>query len=468
MRVSLVPLLCVVLCLAAGGCRRSPTGSTSSADSAGDRTSGVVVAIPGDVVVATDVPQEAVPVEASPAADVPAATVEADVTAQDTGEASDALPEAAAAEDALPPGPPDPSCPQPLPVEDYAALESRLGNLLLAPYGLDAWTEDMRGGLDLRVIPAGEGGVLIAALYGINRFAVWSAQLEQRGEWEAMQARYDAAVERLVRKEHRECLAAAPAGDPEGTCAYVLEDRGDSEPDTFLWEDLTPGKFSPPCCITDSLHAAIFSGRLDEAGKVDPASLRLEKTATVKDDCCNASSTAAFIVADLDYDGALELLLELGEDEHDGQPYVVQPFDILVLRTDLTVQHRFHDDGIVVNGGDEPPATVRDHWYRFEDRTGDDRPDLVIEAFDLGLDCRELSPEMHLSLPPVEGEDWDLLAEEELPTDCFGNEQHRPRPHPPSEYAPECVRQNIQAEVFAYDAVRDEWRAAGRRGLQPR
>jgi hypothetical protein len=220
--------------------------------------------------------------------------------------------------------------------------------------------------------------------------------------------------------------------------------------------------------MTDSLHGAIFSGRLDEAGKVDPASLRLEKTATVKDDCCNASSTAAFIVADLDHDGALELLLELGEDEHDGQPYGVQPFDILVLRTDLTVQHRFHDDGIVVNGGDEPPATMRDHWYRFEDRTGDDRPDLVLEAFDLGFDCRELSPAMHLSLPPVEGEDWDLLAEEELPTDCFGNEQHRPRPHPPSEYAPECVRQNIQVEVFAYDAARDEWRAAGRRSPRPR
>ncbi|MBN1769748.1 MAG: hypothetical protein JXB32_00695 [Deltaproteobacteria bacterium] len=279
---------------------------------------------------------------------------------------------------------------------------------------------------------AGPGEVVIAAVYAVDRFALWRARLQARGAWQAAQAQADEALERCMRVREADCLAEVPEGDPEGLCSSGI-DPAEAERECHIWKSISPG-VEPECCAADALDVAVFSGRLDAAGCLDPETLRLDGVKTVGIDGCNPGARRVAI-DDFDRDGSLEVLAQYMSDEHALYECTNRPFDVLVLGLDLAVGHR-HSLGCVWQGEDEGSAP-REQWFWFEDRSGDDHPDVVVEEFEWDEDCVSPSEESwRREVPSPEGgsgEDEGLADE----TDC--------------------ERRNRETKVYVYDTGKDVW-----------
>ncbi|MBN1772086.1 MAG: hypothetical protein JXB32_12530, partial [Deltaproteobacteria bacterium] len=284
------------------------------------------------------------------------------------------------------------SCPRTLDgLEEHEALLAAAETLLRAHYGVGERTEVVCDGHAFRGIEAGEGRALIAMAFGTLRFELWRERMLQTPEWETLHARAMAGLAECMRAEYEKCMACFD--DPQearAECEPILELAGSGESQeeygcTLDYEGAPPQ--GPGCCLCDTLAAATFTARLGPDGEPDVGTLELLGEGTVLPHRCNPGwNIGPFDVADLDGDGAFELFFEVGQDEHDGEPYQVEPYDVVVLRPDGTVQHRLSYAGISELVPAAESAPPRGTWYRFEDHDGDGRPDLVVQTFELAAE----------------------------------------------------------------------------------
>jgi hypothetical protein len=374
--------------------------------------------------------------------------------------------------------------------EDDWELWLEAEDRLRVHYGVDEETRVLYDGGAIRAVELADGGLLVAVAFGTYRFGLWRRQMERSGEWEAVHARAMEALERCLRTNYERCIADIPEEDWEEYCGDILladEDRLEEVGCDDIWDGIGPER-GPDCCICDTLVAATFSVRRGADGRVDAGSLRLLGEGTVLDRRCNPGlSIGTFEIADLDEDGRYELFFQQGKDEHDSDEYEVEPYTVVVLRDDGTVQHRLDYGGITIYP--RPPEPMAGTWYRFEDRSGDGRPDLVLETFELDREgCSErrhwfptiVDPDgAHRDNPSYEPvyDEYDecnydyteecaaAAAALEAPTDCLGGTARfqgwhgAPIAAPPTVWdeVPGCERRNVETRVFAYDPDRDAW-----------
>jgi hypothetical protein len=343
--------------------------------------------------------------------------------------------------------PADPFCPRPMADNRndqlWQAVWSEMKGLILQRHGLEPGSKLTEMEPTVRVVATGDGTVAIAAAYGIDRFSLWRRGLTER-EWAAARARVDANARRL----HVQCLAHPPADvpNPEEECARWLE-PGDFDYEVVekIWRGVSPG-LPIGDCIADGLEVAMFTGRLDAQGGLDPAALRLTGTVTVEtNSSCNpeASRFGAQLV-DVDHDGKLEFVFLTGASENDYDLWARPPIDLHVVRLDATVQHHQLFPGVVGSPMESWKGPQLDFW--FEDRTEDGYPDLVIETFTYVGECDE-DPAPSRSL-----------------TGCVSNEQPDPDAPAMADH-PQCTRREDEIELRrVYDLDKDGWlaeRAAG-------
>jgi hypothetical protein len=381
--------------------------------------------------------------------------------------------------------------------EEDGGLWSVMEGLLRAHYAVDEGTRVVYDGGEIRAVMSGEGEVLLAVSFGTDRFALWRRRMQLTGEWEEVHARAMAALERCRRVNYDACIGDLPAEEREETCGFLLRvDESDLEAGgcSDIWDGIGPEQ-GPDCCVCDTLVAATFAGRLDADGNLDIGGLRLLGEGTVLANRCNPGrGIGTFEIADLDADGRFELFFEQGQDEHDFEEYQADPFDVVVLRDDLTVQHRLAYPGISVYA--ERNDALRGTWYRFEDHSGDGRSDLVVETFEVAFDgCSERRSWFPIILGPggvhsdnpsyVSVYDYDYEFDEcdyeyteecaaeaaarQAPTDCIGGMVHShgwhgaPVPDPPTLWddTPGCERGNLETRVLVYDPAADVWTDPG-------
>ncbi len=392
------------------------------------------------------------------------------------------------------------SCPRPLDgLEEHDALFAAAEALLRTHYGVAEGTQVVYDGHAFRGIVTGEGRALLAMAFGTVRFELWRERMMQTEEWQALHARATAGLAECLRASYEACVTGFddPA-EAEAECESILEAAEYGEPPfeeygcDLVYDGAPP--HGPDCCICDTLVAATFAARLGPDGEPDVETLELLGEGTVLPHRCNPGwGLGPFDLADLDGDGTFELFFEVGKDEHDGQPYQFEPYDVVVLRLDGTVQHHLSYPGIsafLSEAGSVPPQGV---WYRFEDHGGDGRPDLVVQTFELAAEgCsarRDWFPITHdedgvwidnpAYQPLYEDYDYDGCGYDDseecaaaeaaatLPTDCIGGTvgthgwHGGPIPDPPTEWdeTPGCERSNVETLVLAYDPTQDAWGA---------
>ncbi|MBI5488962.1 MAG: hypothetical protein HY905_16630 [Deltaproteobacteria bacterium] len=450
MRASRVLSSFIVLGLAASGCRRSPKSAapdsrdvTVEARAPGDAgpavavqaDAGLVDAATGDVV-----KQEGAPPDVAELDGVAEAVATADAAAP-----GDVSAEAVEAGEPAAPAAPDAFCPRPLGDNDNDAIwrELWLGplrQLLRAHYRLGPDAEVTAMEPTVRVVATGEGAVVLALAYGIDRFGMWWGTLGEQ-EREAVEARVEAAK----RREHDKCIADLPGGaeNAEEDCAFWLDpETADPNVAETVWSGLGP--VAPVSdCMADGLDVALFTGTLGAPGAIDPASLQLKGVATVElESRCNPEADRdGSRLVDVDHDGALEFVFTTGVSEEEGtDAWLRLPVELNVMRLDLTVQHHQVFPGIP-GSYEEAERIVPQLWFRFEDRSGDGHPDLVVETFQYAGDCGN-----------------DPVPAPSL-TGCDAVEEPDPYAVTVAEY-PECVRRGDKIELRrTYDPARDGWRA---------
>jgi hypothetical protein len=389
------------------------------------------------------------------------------------------------------------ACPRRLEgLDDIPGLQPAMEAQLRAHYGVPEDTALVYDGETLRGVELADGEVLLAFAFGTDRFAIWVEQMKRAGEWEGLRAQATAALAECRRRNYDECAGGTVGEERAEQCGYLLQ--GGDEPDESegceIWEGLGPPR-GPGCCICDTLVAAAFSARLAEDGSVDLGGLRLLGEGTVLERRCNPGlGIGTFELADLDADGRIELFFEQGRDEHDFEEYAADPYSVVVLRDDLTVQQRWDYPGISVYSHEHD--VLRGRWYRFEDRSDDGRPDLVVETFELayagcsqrrswfpivlGPGGEHLDNPSYVSVDEYEYEyEYDPCAVEyteacaaeaairNAPIDCIGGTRRHggwhgaPLVEPPTLWddTPGCERGNLERRVLAYDPTRDEWLA---------
>ncbi|MBI5487900.1 MAG: hypothetical protein HY905_11250 [Deltaproteobacteria bacterium] len=449
----------VVLLLAAGACRRGQPsaavgkdapagGSPARAEATGSALGSEAAREAGSAVVATggtsgdagvgEAATVATPSEdANDGAGAPEGPGAAEASA-DAAHAGDAPDESTLPAHAAPDSP---FCPRPLGEnrELWDALWPALSAKLRTHFGID--TNEPLGWetwIEIAAAASAEGEAVVAAAFGVDRFSLWRATLDD-AEWDAIEARVDAARRRL----YAACLEdpGSSTEPPEEMCDHWL-DETPFDPWTIeqVWKGISP--VAPISdCVADGLDVALFTGRLDAAGGVDPASLGLVKVveATTGSRCNPEAQHARFV--DLDRDGALELVFTTGVDEHDTDIWEREPVDLNVFRLDLSLQHHQLFPGLFGNHQDRHESGGPQLWFWFEDRTGDGHPDLVIESFEYAGDCYR---------DPVPRRGLTGCEEVESPDEYA----------PTLEDSPECVRRDDKVELRrAYDPARDGWRA---------
>jgi len=390
------------------------------------------------------------------------------------------------------------SCPRTIDgLEEDEALLAAAEELLRAHYGVGEQTQVVCDGHAFRGIVAGEGRALIAMAFGTVHFELWRERMMQTPEWETLHARARADLAECLRTEYEKCVAyfddPQEARDECGTILDLVDSSGEYYPEhgCILGYEGAPPQ-GPNCCSCDTLVAATFTARLGPDGRPDVGTLELLGEGTVLPHRCNPGwGIGPFDVADLDGDGAFELFFEVGKDEHDGEPYQVDPYDVVVLRLDGTTQHHLSYPGLSVflpETGSAPPQGV---WYRLEDRSGDGRPDLVVQTFELAAEgCSARQDWFPLTrdeqgvwidnpaCQPVyedyeyDGCDYDYSEEcaateaaAPAPTDCIGGTVRThgwhggPIPIPPTKWdeTPGCERSSVVTRVFVYDPAQDAW-----------
>ncbi|MBI5500586.1 MAG: hypothetical protein HY907_10105 [Deltaproteobacteria bacterium] len=439
-----------ILCFVAGACRRgqpsgaeggvAPGSAAAEREAAVERPSGGGAPHDG----ARSGAEASVEGGAAPAADTAADDGGAPTGhGTEAGEAADGAAAEGAAEgsaSSVPAALASSACPRPLGDENelLRGLWRAVSAKLQAHYGIE--TDEPLGplGAELTAVATGEGKAIVAAAYGVARFSLWRQSLDD-AEWAAVEERVAASRERL----HGKCMAEQDEGAeaPEEMCEHWLdEDPFDPSVVEQVWKGIAPVAPAGDCAA-DGLHLALFEARLDGGGGIDPASLDLVKVIEAKvESRCNPEAQEARFV-DVDRDGALELVFLSPPDEHDDELWKREPVDLSVFRLDLSLQHHQLFPGLMARDDEDldAPGTPQLRFW-FEDRTGDDHPDLVVATFRYAGDC---DPD------PVPGPGLTGCEEQE-PRDEFA---------PTLEDFPECVRLEEKVELRrAYDPERDGWR----------